>query len=247
MPDEALPVNPWHDVEIGEDITKYFRAIIEIPRDSKIKYELDKLTGMLLLDRILHSAVHYPANYGFLPRTYCDDGDPLDVLVLGQEAVVPLCVLRARAIGVLTMRDEKGQDDKVIAVHIDDPEYDHYRDISELPPHRLKEIERFFADYKSLEGKTVDIDHMRGRVDAENVIRAARKLYDDGFGRTIAAKMARAGGAAVKIPDVKTAAGTRAAGKKTAGKGAAAAATGAAARAAPASPRSPRRRGGART
>jgi inorganic pyrophosphatase len=237
-------LNPWHDVEIGEDITRYFRAIIEIPRDSKIKYELDKLTGMLLLDRILHSAVHYPANYGFVPRTYCDDGDPLDVLVLGQEAVVPLCVLRARAIGVLTMRDEKGQDDKVIAVHIDDPEYDHYRDISELPPHRLKEIERFFADYKSLEGKTVDIDQMRGRVDAENVIRAARKLYDDGFGEAIAAKAA----AAAKNPRTKRAAGkaagaNRAGVKTAAGKRAATSA----AKTVLASPRARRRPGGGRT
>jgi inorganic pyrophosphatase len=116
-------VNPWHDVELGTDITRDFRCVIEIPKGSKVKYELDKQTGMLWLDRVLHSAVHYPANYGFLPRTYCDDGDPLDVLVLGQEPVVPLCILRARAIGVLTMSDDKGQDDKIIAVHVDDPEY----------------------------------------------------------------------------------------------------------------------------
>jgi inorganic pyrophosphatase len=122
---------------------------------------------------VLHSAVHYPANYGFLPQTYCDDGDPLDVLVLGQEPVVPLCFLRAKAIGVITMRDDKGQDDKIIAVHVDDPEYAHYRDVSELPPHRLKEMQRFFLDYKVLEDKSVDIDHIRGRVDAENVIRDA--------------------------------------------------------------------------
>lgn len=176
-------MNPWHDVELGDDITEHFRCVIEIPRDSKIKYELDKKTGLLWLDRILHSAVHYPANYGFLPRTYCDDEDPLDVLVLGQEPVVPLCVLRARAIGVLTMRDEKGQDDKIIAVHIDDPEYNHYHDVSALPPHRLKEIHRFFSDYKVLEGKTVDIDQIRGRVDAENVVREARKLYAKKFGK----------------------------------------------------------------
>src|SRR5262245_66661246 len=98
---------------------------------------------MLVLDRVLHSAVHYPANYGFLPRTYCDDGDPLDVLVLGQEPVVPLCVLRARAIGVITMRDEKGQDDKIIAIHLDDAEYAHFRDASALPPDRLIETHRF--------------------------------------------------------------------------------------------------------
>jgi inorganic pyrophosphatase len=126
---------------------------------------------------VLHSAVHYPANYGFLPRTFCDDGDPLDVLVLGQEPVVPMCIVRARAIGVMTMSDEKGRDDKVIAIHVDDPEYDHYRDISELPPHRLRELERFFLDYKVLENKVVSVDEFRGRTDAEHVVREAARLY----------------------------------------------------------------------
>jgi inorganic pyrophosphatase len=172
-------VNPWHDVELGTDITCNFRCVIEIPKGSKVKYELDKQTGMLWLDRVLHSAVHYPANYGFLPRTYCDDGDPLDVLVLGQEPVVPLCILRARAIGVLTMSDDKGQDDKIIAVHVDDPEYAHYRDVAELPPHRLKEMQRFFLDYKVLENKAVDVDRIRGRAAAEQVIRDAIRLYQD--------------------------------------------------------------------
>jgi inorganic pyrophosphatase len=170
-------MHPWHDVELGDHIERHFRAVIEIPKGSKIKYELDKATGLLWLDRVLHSAVHYPANYGFLPRTYCEDGDPLDVLVLGQEPVVPLCILRARAVGVMTMSDEKGRDDKIIAVHVDDPEYAHYRDISELPPHRLKELERFFLDYKVLENKTVTVEQMRGRVDAENAVREAAALY----------------------------------------------------------------------
>lgn len=170
-------MHPWHDVELGDHIERHFRAVIEIPKGSKIKYELDKATGLLRLDRVLHSAVHYPANYGFLPRTYCEDGDPLDVLVLGQEPVVPLCILRARAVGVMAMSDEKGRDDKIIAVHVDDPEYAHYRDISELPPHRLKELERFFLDYKVLENKTVTVEQMRGRVDAENAVREAAALY----------------------------------------------------------------------
>jgi inorganic pyrophosphatase len=170
-------MNAWHDVALGDEIEQHFRCVIEIPKGSKIKYELDKATGLLWLDRVLHSAVHYPANYGFLPQTYCDDGDPLDVLVLGQEPVVPLCVLRAKAIGVITMRDDKGQDDKIIAVHVDDPEYSHYRDVSELPPHRLKEMQRFFLDYKVLEDKSVDIDDIRGRSDAEHVIQEAIRLY----------------------------------------------------------------------
>ncbi|MGH7387836.1 MAG: inorganic diphosphatase [Candidatus Rokuibacteriota bacterium] len=170
-------MHPWHDVELGDSVESWFRAIVEIPKGSKVKYELDKRTGLLWLDRVLHSAVHYPANYGFLPRTYCDDGDPLDVLVLGQEPVVPLCVLRARAIGVMAMVDDKGQDDKIIAVHVDDPEYVHYRDISELPPHRLKELERFFLDYKVLEQKAVNVEAMQGHADAARVIRDAVRLY----------------------------------------------------------------------
>ena len=170
-------MNAWHDVDLGDHLERHFRAVIEIPKGSKVKYELDKRTGLLWLDRVLHSAVHYPANYGFLPQTYCEDGDPLDVLVLGQEPVVPLCVLRARAIGVLGMRDDKGQDDKIIAVHVDDPEYAHYVDIGELPPHRLKELERFFLDYKVLEHKVVAVDQFRGRVHAERVVRDAAELY----------------------------------------------------------------------
>ena len=172
-----MTVHAWHDVQLGPRIDESFAAVIEIPKGSKVKYELDKETGLLLVDRILHSAVHYPANYGFLPQTYCEDGDPLDVLVLGQEPVVPLCVVRARAIGVLSMSDDKGRDDKIIAVHLDDPEYEHYRDIAELPPHRLKELERFFLDYKVLENKVVNIEDLRGRAHAEETIRGAIQLY----------------------------------------------------------------------
>ena len=170
-------MHPWHDVELGDAIESGFRAIIEIPKGSKVKYELDKRTGLLWLDRVLYSAVHYPANYGFLPQTYCLDNDPLDVLVLGQEPVVPLCILRAKAIGVMTMVDDKGPDDKIIAIHADDPEYAHYRDISELPPHRLVEVERFFLDYKVLEHKAVSFGDMRGPADAERTIREAADLY----------------------------------------------------------------------
>jgi inorganic pyrophosphatase len=175
-------MNPWHDVELGDRIHDHFRVIVEIPKGSKIKYEVDKTTGLLYLDRVLHSAVHYPANYGFLPRTFCDDGDPLDVLVLGQEPVVPLCVLRARAIGVIAMRDDKGQDDKIVAIHVDDPEYAHYRDVSDLPPHRLRELERFFLDYKVLENKTVNLERLHGRAEAEGAILAAMRLYQAEFG-----------------------------------------------------------------
>ncbi|MHC4138230.1 MAG: inorganic diphosphatase [Planctomycetota bacterium] len=175
-------MNPWHDVPLGDDPAEVFMCVIEIPRGSKAKYELDKDTGLLRLDRVLFSAVHYPANYGFLPRTYCDDGDPLDVLVLSQEPVVPLCLVRARPIGTMEMRDEKGRDDKVIAVSVDDPEYSHFRDVLELSPHRLKEVERFFLDYKQLEDKEVTVEKLYGRDEARRVILESIRLYEAEFG-----------------------------------------------------------------
>ena len=170
-------MHPWHDVPWGDDVRDFFHAVIEIPEGSKVKYELDKFTGLLRADRVLYSAVHYPANYGFVPRTYCDDGDPLDVLMLCQEPLSPLSIARCRAIGVLPMTDDRGQDDKIIAVHIDDPQYSHYHDIGELPPHALAELERFFLDYKTLEEKQVSIATMRGRAEAEAVLEAAIRLY----------------------------------------------------------------------
>lgn len=169
--------HPWHDIAVEEPIDDSFPAFIEIPRGSKVKYELDKETGFLRVDRVLFSAVHYPANYGFIPRTYCDDGDPLDVLVLGQEPVVPMCMMRARAIGLMQMRDEKGLDDKVIAVHLDDPAYSQYSHIREIPPHTLLELRRFFQDYKALENKQVDIDELQGPYEACKAIRDALALY----------------------------------------------------------------------
>jgi inorganic pyrophosphatase len=129
------------------------------------------------VDRILFSAVHYPANYGFIPQTYCDDGDPLDVLVLGQEEVVPMCIMRARAIGMMQMRDEKGLDDKIIAVHVDDPAVNHYTHIREVPPHTLAELRRFFEDYKALENKQVVVDDLQGPFEAAKAIRASLLGY----------------------------------------------------------------------
>ncbi|PYO02465.1 MAG: inorganic pyrophosphatase [Candidatus Rokuibacteriota bacterium] len=170
-------MHPWHDVPLQAEGVGSVHVVVEIPKGSKVKYELDKATGLLRVDRVLYSAVHYPANYGFLPRTYCEDGDPLDVLVLGQEPVVPLCVLRARPIGVITMSDEKGRDDKIIAIHADDPEYAVYEDVADVPPHRLKELERFFLDYKILEHKTVNVEELHGRGDAARIIAAAQELY----------------------------------------------------------------------
>ena len=172
-------MNPWHDVAIGEDPARSFHCVIEVPSGSKIKYELDKTTGLLRLDRVLYSAVHYPANYGFIPRTYCGDGDPLDVLVLCQEAVVPLCIMRARPIGVITMTDEEGQDDKIIAVAGDDPDYIGISDVKDLPGHRFREIQQFLRDYKSLEGKSAKVGPLEGAKRALKVSRDAIALYRD--------------------------------------------------------------------
>jgi inorganic pyrophosphatase len=171
--------HPWHDIPLQEPIDDVFPAFIEIPKGSKVKYELDKDTGLLRVDRILFSAVHYPANYGFIPQTYCDDGDPLDVLVLCQEPVEPMCIMRARAIGLMQMRDEKGLDDKVIAVHLDDPAYNQYSHIREVPPHTLLELRRFFEDYKLLEQKKVEVDELQGPFEACRIIRASMQGYRD--------------------------------------------------------------------
>ena len=171
--------HPWHDIAVEEPIEESFVAFIEIPKGSKAKYELDKETGLLRVDRILFSAVHYPANYGFIPRTYCDDGDPLDVLVLCQEPVVPMSIMRARAIGVMQMRDDKGIDDKIIAVHLDDPAFRDYSHIREVPQHTLLELRRFFEDYKQLENKKVEIDELQGPFEAAKVIRAGIQGYKD--------------------------------------------------------------------
>jgi inorganic pyrophosphatase len=169
--------HPWHDIVVGEPVEEGFSAFIEIPKGSKVKYELDKETGLLRVDRVLFSAVHYPANYGFIPQTYCGDGDPLDVLVLCQEAVFPMCIMRARAIGCMEMVDEKGTDDKIIAVHLDDPAVRDLSHIRELPSHTLVELKRFFEDYKTLEHKQVTVQEFQGPFEANKVLREAMAGY----------------------------------------------------------------------
>jgi inorganic pyrophosphatase len=175
---DVLRMHPWHDSYIDDAlIATAFPVVIEIPKGSKNKYELDKETGLLRLDRVLYSAVYYPADYGFIPRTFCDDGDPLDAMVLGQEPVYPLTIVEARAIGVMRMRDEKGVDDKIVAVSVHDPAFAEYTDQSQLPGHVLREVRRFFEDYKTLENKQVVVEDLQGPAEAIGIIRDALELY----------------------------------------------------------------------
>ena len=170
-------MHPWHDLPTG-DPADCFQTVIEVPRGGTVKYELDKQSGMLRVDRVLYSAVYYPANYGFIPRTLGGDGDALDVLVVMDQPVAPLSVLRARAIGALPMRDEAGADEKIIAVCCDDPGFAHYADLGDLPPHQRRQIERFFLDYKVLEHKSVETMNFMSRDEAIDVIRDAVARYE---------------------------------------------------------------------
>lgn len=160
----------WHDITPGRNLPSEFTAVIEIPAGSSVKYELDKATGLLRLDRVLYSAVHYPANYGFIPQTLAEDDDPLDVLVLCQEPLAPLTLVAARAIGLMTMIDGGKKDHKILAVAVNDPEFNGFEEASELPAHRLALLRRFFQDYKTLEGKSVEVNEIQSAETARPVI-----------------------------------------------------------------------------
>jgi inorganic pyrophosphatase len=176
-------VHPWHDIALPQDDSfEVFPAVIEIPQGTKNKYELDKETGLLRVDRILYSSMHYPANYGFIPRTLADDGDPLDVLVLGQTPVVPLAMLTARAIGGFHMEDDAEADAKIICVHVNDPAFRDYADVDELPRHVVVEMMRFFEDYKALEGRAVEVGLNLTREEAVGIIRDSAVRYRETFG-----------------------------------------------------------------
>jgi inorganic pyrophosphatase len=170
-------IHPWHDVTPGEQMPQEFNAIIEIPFGSSVKYELDKQSGLIKLDRVLYSAVYYPANYGFIPQTLAEDDDPLDVLVLCQETVVPLTLMHARTIGLMTMIDAGKKDHKIIAVAVDDPEFNSYHEATEMPPHRSTMLRRFFQDYKMLEGKAVEVDEIQPAGKAFPIIEDALMRY----------------------------------------------------------------------
>ena len=173
--------NIWHDVDPKRIAPEDFLAVIEIPKGSKKKYELDKPTGMIILDRILYTSTRYPANYGFIPRTYGDDGDPLDVLVLCSEILDPLTLVQCYPIGYISMLDGGKNDEKIIAIPFADPTYNTYKDISELPRHLFDEMSHFFSVYKTLEGKETVAGDVKGREEAQKVIQAAIANYKDNF------------------------------------------------------------------
>jgi Inorganic pyrophosphatase len=174
-------MNIWHDISAERITPEDFISVIEIPKDSKSKYELDKETGLIQLDRVLHTSTHYPANYGFIPRTYADDNDPLDVLVLCSVAVYPMTLIRCYPIGAIKMVDSNEMDEKIIALSYGDPSYNSYHDISELPKHIFEEMAHFFTVYKALEGKETAILEIVQREEAMRIIVNAMKSYDKKF------------------------------------------------------------------
>ena len=161
---------PWHTVEVGENAPNVVNGIIEIPKNSRAKYEMDKASGLLKLDRVLYSSMFYPANYGFIPQSYCGDKDPLDILILSQVTVVPMCIVSAKVIGVMHMLDKGDMDDKIIAVAQHDMSVNHINDISELPAHFLVELKNFFEEYTKLENKTVHVADFQNAEAARKVI-----------------------------------------------------------------------------
>ena len=173
--------NIWHDINPKRISTDDFMVVVEISNGSKNKYEVDKETGLLKLDRILYTSTHYPASYGFIPRTYADDGDPLDALVLCSEPILPMTLVRCYPIGAIKMIDNGANDEKIIAIPFDDPMYNSYTDISELPSHMFDEMKHFFEVYKTLEGKTTAVDETTGSDKVQDIIKYTIGRYKDSF------------------------------------------------------------------
>ena len=172
--------NPWH-ISIGEKAPGVINAVIEIPKNSSMKYELDKESGLLKLDRVLYSAVHYPMNYGLVPQTYFDDGDPLDILVMCSMDIEPLCIVEARVIGIMRMEDENGEDDKIISVADRDPAFMHINDVADMPKHTLNELKNFFEFYKLLENKKVKVGELLGKQQAYECVSKSIQMYKEKF------------------------------------------------------------------
>ncbi len=173
--------NIWHDISPKRITKEDFICVIEISKNSKKKYELDKETGYIILDRILYTSTHYPANYGFIPRTYGDDNDPLDVLLLCSESLEPMSLVRAYPIGVISMVDNGRNDEKIIAIPFNDPNYNMFNEIDQLPAHRFAEMRHFFSVYKSLEGKDTAVKELGSRKEAEQIIQSAIDKYIEHF------------------------------------------------------------------
>lgn len=175
-------MNVWHDIDKGRVTPDDFLAVMEISKGSKSKYELDKSSGLLILDRILYTSTHYPANYGFIPKTLADDGDPLDVLVLCNEPLVPLVLVRCYPIGVITMIDNGKNDEKIIAIPFEDPTYNSYKNIDALPSHLFNEMQHFFSVYKQLEGKDTAVNEVMGQDKALEIIAQCIENYNEIYG-----------------------------------------------------------------
>lgn len=176
-------MNIWHEIDKKRITKEKFVAVIEISKGSKCKYELDKETGLLRLDRILYTSVQYPANYGFLPLTYAEDNDPLDVLVLCSQKIVPLTLVECYPIGVIYIKDNSEIDQKIIAIPTQEPSLNQYKDINELPIHTFEEIRHFFQVYKNLENKTVTVESILGHKEAQEIIQESINVYEEKFGK----------------------------------------------------------------
>lgn len=174
-------MNPWHDVELSKNVPEEVECVIEVPKLSNLKYELDKDTGLLKLDRAMYSAVYYPGNYGFIPRTLWEDGDPLDILVIHSNPIYPLSIVKVRPVGVIQMFDSGESDDKILAVMVNDPRFKEVNDVHDIPEHTLKEIEYFFETYKALQGKKVHVLKTKSASEAKAAITKGIQMYKEEF------------------------------------------------------------------
>ena len=173
--------HPWHGISAGDQAPRVVTAVVEIPQGSRCKYEIDKASGLLKLDRVIYSSFYYPTNYGFIPQTYGDDKDPLDILVISSLPVQPMCLVEAKVMGVMQMVDSGDADDKIIAVAAKDPSVNHYNNIEELPKHFFEELRHFFEEYKKLENKTVVVEEFGDKTTALKIIEEAIKSYTENF------------------------------------------------------------------
>jgi len=176
-------LHPWHGVITGEQAPRIVNAVIEIPQGSRAKYEIDKPSGLLRLDRVIYSSFYYPTNYGFIPQTYGDDKDPLDILVLSSLSIQPLCLVTAKVIGVMQMSDQGDADDKIIAVAAHDPSINYINNIEELPKHFFEELRHFFQEYKRLENKSVVVEEFQDKATAINIIQKSMLSYKEHFAK----------------------------------------------------------------